>query len=189
MLLVVACRVSSPSEAPPTSEAEHAHEARAPESTVTPAQTCPELPPREQAEAAFADGKAQLEKSRAGDHFVTESFEPAIARLREAADGGCADAQALLGATMFGTMFTNDAPQPHERAAYVEAIAFLRTAAIASEPKAASFCPGLTLTSPPLSEPPLSEVPAEWVAEAWHRADAWLACHGPPWRASAESTH
>lgn len=78
-------------------------------------------------------------------------------------------------------MFTNDAPQPAEREAYIEAIAFLRTAAIAGEPRASAFMPGLTAAMPPLHEMPLSEVPAEWVVEAWRRADAWLACYGPPW--------
>lgn len=177
LLILLACKATQPepATAPPSVEPQ-------PTTTTAPKSTCPELASKDLAQQAFDDGKSQLEASRDGDHFIPETFEPAIARLREAADANHAPAQALLGRTLFGTMFTNDAPQPSERDAYIEAIAFLRTAAIAGDPDAAAFMPGLTLASPPLSEPPLSDVPAEWVTEAWRRADARLACHGLPWR-------
>jgi hypothetical protein len=176
LLILVACKATQPEPAttPPSAE---------PQPTTAPVKsTCSELASKDLAQQAFDDGRRQLDASRSGDHFIPETFEPAIARLREAANANHGPAQALLGRTLFGTMFTNDAPQPSERDAYIEAIAFLRTAAIAGDPEAAAFMPGLTLASPPLAEPPLADIPAEWVTEAWRRADAWLACHGPPWR-------
>ena len=183
MLVMLGCRPApTPAATEPAASVDTPTRTEADAQTTTaPPATCPELAPRSEAEAAFEAGRTELEQSRSGDHFVTEKFEPAIAKLRIAAEANHAPARALLGGTLFGTMFTNDAPQPSERDAYIEAIACLRTAAIAGDPSASAFMPGLTAAQPPLHEMPLSEVPADWVAEAWRRADAWLACYGPPW--------
>jgi hypothetical protein len=182
VLVLIACRGSSPSVEPTP----HAAEPRRPEPAVRTggfetAPQCPAIASRLDAEAAYQDGLAQLEASRDGDHFIIEPFEGAMARMREAAAAGHARAQAVMGSTKFGVMFLKADPQPGQREAYIDAMMWLRTSALVGEPDALGFMPGLDGDSPPLDEMPLSDVPAEWVHEAWRRADAWIACYGLPW--------
>jgi hypothetical protein len=133
-------------------------------------------------EQRYATALVKLEESRDGEHYRTGPFEEAMGALAFAADNGHLEAQSLYGRTMFGVMFTSDAPQPDQRDEYVAALAFLRVAAKAGEDQAAGYLPGLTDATPPTSEPPLDSLPAGWVQEAYQRADLWIACHGLPKR-------
>jgi hypothetical protein len=142
---------------------------------------CEPLPSHDEVRALFGAAREELAASREGEHFVTAKFEPAIARVRSAAEGGHREAQALYGSTMFGMMFVNDAPSPDQREDYVAAISFLRLAALGGDEDAAGFLPGSTADQPDRSEMPWSEIPAEWLTEAWARADAWMRCYGKPW--------
>jgi TPR repeat protein len=134
------------------------------------------------ARAAFEDGRARLLATRQRDRL--EPLEPALTRLRAAASAGHLEAQVLLGTTMFDVMFDRELPQHGQDAIYVEAIGWLRIAAMARDPDASAFLPGLTLAAPLVDEIPLNVIPIEWLEEAWQWSDAWLACHGLPWRSS-----
>jgi hypothetical protein len=169
LLGAVACSPSTVAE-PPVS---------LPPRVVEAGERCPALPPRESTRALSVAASGELEASRDGEHFVTARFEPAMARLLEAARGGDRAAQALYGQTRFATMFGNEAPQAAQRAAYVEAIMFSRTAALAERGAAAPA--DLTAVSPIGLDFPFSALPADWLQEAWAKADAWVDCHGLPW--------
>jgi len=122
-----------------------------------------------------------LEESRDGEHFLVEPFERAMARLRLAAEGGHLEAQYLYGVTLFGAMFTTQAPQPNERDDYVRALKLLRIAARRGHDGAQDAIPGLVDLRPgdgPPAEPPLDQIPERWLQEALEAADAWIACHG-----------
>jgi TPR repeat protein len=122
-----------------------------------------------------------LEESRDGEHFLVEPFERAMARLRVAAEGGHLEAQHLYGVTLFGVMFTTQAPQPDERDDYVRALKLLRIAAKRGHQGARDAIPGLVGLGPdddPPAEPPLDQIPSEWLQEAIEQADAWIACYG-----------
>lgn len=148
---------------------------------------CPERPSTDEAHAAFARGRDALKSARAGnEHIPVEVFDAAVADLRIAAQGGHIDAQSMLGAEVFGALFTMDAPQPADREAWVEAIMYLRMAALAGDSHALAFAPGISAaTPPPREEPPWNEIPADWLGDAWRRADATLACDGLPSRLPA----
>jgi hypothetical protein len=139
---------------------------------------CQALGPRERTRELSARGRAQLEASRDGEHFASDRFEPAMALLREAAQGGERLAQSVYGKTRFATLFQLEAPRPEQREAYVEALAFWRTAALAEPEQDDS---GITAATPRRVDFPLAELPAPWLREAWARADAWIRCHGLPW--------
>lgn len=139
---------------------------------------CQALGPRERSRDLSARGRAQLAASRDGESYVSARFEPAMALLREAAQGGERLAQSVYGQTRFSTLFQLETPRPEQRALYVEALAFWRTAALAEPEDDTS---GITVATPQGLQFPLSELPAPWLREAWTRADAWIRCHGLPW--------
>jgi hypothetical protein len=173
MLRLAACRPSAVAE-PAASPSPPAAEAN---------EVCTPLPPRDRTRALSAAARAELEASRDGEHYVTSKFEPAMARLREAAQGGERAAQFLYAQTRFSTMFGSEAPQTAQRAAYVEAIMFSRTAALAQMlPEKGAAAPADITSAKPIGLGfPLSALPADWLQEAWAQADAWIACHGRPW--------
>jgi hypothetical protein len=178
LLGAVACSPSTAAEAP-ASPSPVAEVPASPPPVAGAAQGCVPLPPRHSTSALSAAARRELEASRDGEHFVTARFEPAMARLLEAARGGQRVAQAVYGQTRFATLFGNEAPQVAQRAAYVEAIMFCRTAALAD--RSAGAFTDITAAQPIGLDFPLSELPAEWLREAWAKADAWVACHGLPW--------
>ena len=163
--------VRAPSDTPARAPA-------APPRSSTVRLVCRALGPRELTRALSEQARAELEASRDGEHFVSERFEPAMARLREAALGGERLAQSVYGTTRFGTLLSYEAPRPEQRELYVEALAFWRTAALAEPEPDPS---GITSATPDGLDAPLSELPPEWLHEAWARADAWIRCHGLPW--------
>ena len=139
--------------------------------------TCPPPVEPEVAAETFERGRAKLEASRDGEHFDAEKFQDAIATLKIAADHGNVDAQSLYGRSLFGVRFTAGAPTPQDKDDYVSALAFLRIAALADDADAAGYLPGLTAAPGASVMPPLDSLPDGWVAEAFERADAWVACH------------
>jgi hypothetical protein len=139
---------------------------------------CQALGPRERTRELSARGRAELEASRDGEHYVSARFEPAMALLREAAHGGERLAQSVYGQTRFSTLFQLEAPRPEQRELYVEALTYWRTAALAEPEHDTS---GITLATPERLDSPLSELPAPWLRDAWARAEAWIRCHGLPW--------
>jgi hypothetical protein len=139
---------------------------------------CQALGSRERTRELSARGRAQLAASREGEHFASAGFEPAMALLREAAHGGERLAQSVYGKTRFSTLFQLEAPRPEQREAYVEALTFWRTAALAEPDLTTS---GITAATPVALEFPLSELPAPWLQEAWARSSDWIRCHGLPW--------
>jgi hypothetical protein len=148
--------------------------------STPPARDCFKLD-ADAAERAFVEGRQMLEESRDGEHFLVEPFERAMARLRVAAEEGHLEAQHLYGVTLFGVRFTNQAPQPDERADYVGSLTFLSIAARRGHQGARDAIPGLVDLRPgdaPPAEPPLDQIPEKWLREAIEAADAWIACHG-----------
>lgn len=129
---------------------------------------------------AYLRGVAKLDESRDGEHYRIQPFEAGVGALKVAASNGHLGAQSLYGRTLFGVMFTNDAPSAEEREAYVTAVLFLRVAAKAGESEAEGYLPGLTADSSAPLEPPLDSLPEGWVQEAFERADKWIECHGLP---------
>ncbi len=127
---------------------------------------------------AYARGIAKLEEARDGEHYLAGPFEEALGALLTAAQQGHRAAQSLYGRTMFQARFMVQGPVEEEREDYVSAFAFLRIAALRDDPEAKGFVPGLTEATPPTDQPPLDQIPAEWLAEAFTRADEWMACHG-----------
>lgn len=129
---------------------------------------------------AYLRGVAKLEESRDGEHYRVQPFEAGVGALKVAAVNGHLKAQSLYGRTLFGVMFTNDAPTREEREAYVTAVLFLRVAAKAGESEAEGYLPGLTAELGATLEPPLDSLPEGWAHEAFERADKWIECHGLP---------
>jgi TPR repeat protein len=148
--------------------------------STPPDRGCPKLD-ADAAERAFVEGRRMLEESRDGEYFVAEPFGRAMARLLKAAEGGQLEAQYLYGITLFGAMFTNQAPQANERDDYVRALKLLRVAAKRGHAGARDAIPGLAELRPgddPPAEPPLDQIPKKWLQEAVEGADAWIACYG-----------
>lgn len=146
---------------------------------------CTPMGNREEAIAAYAEGRRLLKESRRGEHFDAAGLQAALERLRVAASAGMRDAQALFGTTAFSVLFMRDAPTEAQREEYIEALVFLRLAALGGAEEAAAFLPGIGGAEPPSAEePPLDAIPAAWLSQAWERADRWLACHASPWASS-----
>ncbi len=153
--------------------------AAAPSDEERPAE-CVSLVEEAVASDAYAKGLTRLTEARSGEHYESPAFEEAIGALKNAAEQGHRAAQSLYGRTLFGVMFTMQAPTEQEREDYVTCFMFLRIAALRGDTEAGSFLPGLTEASPPAThEPPFDQIPAEWLSEAFERADAWMDCHGP----------
>jgi len=170
----------APEAAQPRVEATAAEpDEAASESSATRREGCIPLVESEIVEESYAKGLAALEESRDGEHYSVEPFEAAIEALHFAANNGHLEAQSLHGRTLFGTMFTAQAPTPEEHDDYVAALAFLRIAAKRGDEDALSFMPAITAEASEV-EPPLDALPPGWVAEAFAEADAWIVCHGDP---------
>jgi hypothetical protein len=168
----------APSDAEPVSPPSNVEPASTTEEPA--AERCPKRPGRDEAIAAFDSGKKELDAARKVDeHIPADVFDSVVAKLRLAAQAGHIGAQSLLGTTVFGTLFVQDTPRSADRDAWIEAVMYLRTAALAGDSAALAFIPGLTSAMPPGSgEPPLGELPRDWLLEAWRRADAFVACSG-----------
>jgi TPR repeat protein len=179
--LLGACRAegAEPLRNPTSSGAERAG-ARTDQGPGPDRSQCPTLLPAEEVADALERGSAKLEESRDGDHYRVEPFTQGIEALRVAAENGSREAMTLYGSTLFGTMFTNQAPVEDEREDYVSSIAFLRIAAKGGDPGASDYMPGLLAEQPVDLEPPLDHVPGQWVRDAFAYADDWIACHGLP---------
>lgn len=183
----VACEVvqaiaSGPAD-PPGDSGEATTKSRAKpsgRSDPAPVQRCPKRPPREAAIAAFEEGRKELDAARRVDeHISGDVFDSVVIKLRLAAQAGHIGAQSLLGTTVFGILFVQDTPREADRESWIEAVMYLRTAALAGDSAALAFLPGLTSAMPPSKdEPPLNELPKDWLIEAWRRADAFVACSG-----------
>lgn len=148
--------------------------------TVDPTVECRPLADARVVLEQYEIGLAKLEESRDGEHLRRQPFEAALVALRFAADNGHRSAQSLYGRSLFGALFASEAPRASQREDYVSALTFLRVAARAGDQPAARFIPGLAAEGAPSLEPPLDSLPAAWLAAAFARADAWVACHGLP---------
>jgi hypothetical protein len=103
--------------------------------------------------------------------------------LRQASEGGLLRAQAMYGKKSFdGLMTTGGEPELEDE--YVEAIAFLRAAAVRGNEDAARYLPGIADVrigedggfDSPLQEP-LSLLPESWVLQGIQRGDQIASCH------------
>ncbi len=168
---------------PPAATPSEGHVAETPAPAAEPSEPadgCTPLVEPDVVAQAYLRGVKKLEESRDGEHYRVQPFEAGVGALKVAAENGNLEAQSLYGRTLFGVMFTNQAPTPEEREAYVTAVLFLRVAAKAGEPEAEGYLPGLTEDSAATLEPPLDSLPEGWVQEAFERADSWIECHGLP---------
>ncbi|HEB91369.1 MAG TPA: hypothetical protein ENI85_17465 [Deltaproteobacteria bacterium] len=137
---------------------------------------CPSPTAAAVVEARYERGRAALEASRDGEHFRTDAYRDAMAHLAFAARNGHVAAQSLYGCTAFGVLFGNHGPVESERADYVDALGFLRSAARAGDRAALSCLPGISGPADAVGEP-LSKLPDGWVSEAFRRGDELFASH------------
>ncbi len=144
---------------------------------------CPK--PKVDGAAQYAVGKAQLDRLRAQDeHLPKKEYDQIVATWRAAAEAGSVDAQRALGVLVFGTLYTNDAPKPAEKAQYVEAMAWVAVAARRGDAEAQTALPPAIMAALLEREAPKAgdeagagdDVPADWVAAARDRAKAGVHC-------------
>lgn len=129
----------------------------------------------------YEEGMRLLAESRDGEHYKTEPFDEAMRHLLSAAEAGHTAAQVRYGTTLFGVMFTNDAPSAAQEHEYVRALKFIYVAARRGHEGAAGSLPGwppadrATIEKAEL-EQPLSDLPRAWLLRAIDEAEAWLEC-------------
>jgi hypothetical protein len=131
--------------------------------------------------AAFERAQAFLEHLRHEEHPRTEVFEGGVRDLEEAAQHGSLEGQHRFGSVVFGFSFTDHAPEAADENDYVRAFTFMRIAALRGHARVLASFPGLDAKS--LAglrfEEPLDTLPRPWLAKAFERADAWMACAPP----------
>lgn len=142
----------------------------------TPKLVCPKLD--------LAAGKEALPRGlRFADHLRTEEhpkadvWEAGMKDLRTAAENGEVEAQFRFGITLFGFLFTDHAPEPTDENQYVDALAFVRIAALRGHTRARAALKGIgEQPIPKTLEQPLSDVPRPWLDAAAKKAKDWLEC-------------
>ncbi|MFO0551144.1 MAG: hypothetical protein U0271_22325 [Polyangiaceae bacterium] len=126
-------------------------------------------------QAAFDRAKPLLKKLHAEEHLTEAEMSTMLRELETAASANLIDAQYAFGATVFGVLFGDHAPEASERTRYVTAFRFLRVAARKAQPNAVQGFPALAKDHVPATlEQPLTDVPREWIDAGVAEGDAWL---------------
>jgi hypothetical protein len=143
----------------------------------TPKRVCPKLDPAAGIEA-LPRGLRFADHLRIEEHPKAEVWEAGMKDLRTAAENGEVEAQFRFGVTLFGFLFTDHAPQASDEKQYVDALAFVRIAALRGHDRAKKAIPHLADQPLPkeLVEQPLSDVPRPWLDKAVKKAKDWLEC-------------
>ncbi len=141
-----------------------------------PKRHCPKLD-REAGARALVRGRAFVESLKVEEHPESDVYARGMSDLRTAADNGEIEGQYRYGVLKFGFLFTDRAPEQRDEKAYVDALSFVRIAALRGYESAAGFLPGFGERSLPATLPePLDSIPHAWLVEADQRAAAWLDC-------------
>jgi hypothetical protein len=117
------------------------------------------------------------------EHPKAEVWEAGMHDLRTAAQHGEVEGQYQFGITQFGFLFTDHAPEPADEKVYVDAIAFVRVAALRGHVRAKQALPGIAeVPLPDKFQQPLDAIPRRWLEAADKQASQWLECAPPELR-------
>lgn len=166
-LALAACAGTPPAPARPPPPADE----------PAPPKVCPKLDPAA-GKTALVNGLKFAERLRLEEHPKQDVWDAGMKDLRSAAENGEVEGQYRFGITLFGFLFTDHAPEPSEERQYVDALKFVRIAALRGHAKAKSALPGLADQPLPkaFDQPPLDGVPRPWIEAAVKQAKDWLEC-------------